>query len=826
MGNRRLQAFISSRMTELAPERDLVKKSLDELEVDAWVFEDAAGARPKTIQETYLEEVENADIYIGIFWKGYGEYTIEEFEHAQKSEKPCLIYEKREQLDERDEKLKDFLDSLSDVESGLTIQWFNGVDEIGEYVRRDVAAWLTEEAREHKTLKEQIEQLPLLPKIIWKSLKENRAFALISLLLQIAILFLFLQYKDLYRISWGVWGLAAVLFVPLLLGWYRWRKKPSKFQRPLTIILTASFIALFSWQVKIIAFPKQFEENVFGIAVADLGYNMPWRAFDETHKLSEYLYEHLAPNDLPDNPNGSEGIVEFRRIGYVSDSTVADRFGKRINADMVIWGRVIKSTGGGTVIYFEVLETPDWSDKPDFPLLLPVTNTSTDIFYEELDPKSDLASLKKAVRNETAIITSFIRGYAAYLDRDFAVAINHFTASEKAIRENPDLVVSQDGLSLLYLNLGKANSHLGRLEEGMDWYEKAEIANPKEPAIPLSKALIYGSWGNELRRDSELAKAHNLINNWIQIHTLETHPNQFNAAIYNRGIIRQINKEYISAIIDFEQVITNDPKFYIAYLNLGQAARDYGDYAKAEESLIEAVEVAKESGANASWAYVNLAWLYERMEDRGSAKEAYKTAIELNPDEMLMYFFYGEFLDKKGETDAAIISYQTLIEKATEQGQNIGWAYGKLADILFRQNLFRDAAKKYEMAVHYQPADELLTTHLAEAYHAIGENEKAKGTYEKTVALDKDNYYVYASYGGFLYSTGSHEAAIENYQKALALRPIDGNVLFNLGMTYEALNMKNEAQETYGRIIAQPEAFSEELIIDAKYRLEVIGDNP
>lgn len=93
--NRRLQAFISSRMAELAPERKVVQAALDALEVDAWVFEQDAGARPKTIQEIYLEEVETADIYIGIFWRGYGSYTIEEFEHAQKLDKPCLIYEKR-----------------------------------------------------------------------------------------------------------------------------------------------------------------------------------------------------------------------------------------------------------------------------------------------------------------------------------------------------------------------------------------------------------------------------------------------------------------------------------------------------------------------------------------------------------------------------------------------------------------------------------------------------------------------------------------------------------------------------------------------------------
>jgi hypothetical protein len=106
MSGRRLRAFISSRMQELAPERKVIRSALGELLVEAFVFEMEAGARPQSIQETYLEEVEASDLYVGIFWKGYGSYTIEEFEHAQILGMNCLIYEKRQ-----------------DIESGATPSW-------------------------------------------------------------------------------------------------------------------------------------------------------------------------------------------------------------------------------------------------------------------------------------------------------------------------------------------------------------------------------------------------------------------------------------------------------------------------------------------------------------------------------------------------------------------------------------------------------------------------------------------------------------------------------------------------------------------------------
>jgi tetratricopeptide (TPR) repeat protein len=667
----------------------------------------------------------------------------------------------------------------------------------------------------------------LLPKDFWNYLKENRAFALVFISLQISIFVLFLQVKDLYRISWGLWALAAFLFTPLFWGWHNWkRSERSIIERQITIIFTVSFIALFSWQSWEVFFPTQFKKNVFGIAVADLGYNLPWRAFDNTYHLSNYIYEHLTQESSSQDHSQSGGNIEFRRIGYLTDSPEAESYGKLINADMVIWGRVIKSHGGGTVIYFKVLETPDWSNKPEFPLILPVTNTSTDIFSEELDPESDLVKLRDSVGNETAIISSFIRGYAAYLNRDFPLAINHFLAANQAIEKEPELIVSEESLSLLYLHLGKANSHLGRLDEGMFWYKKAEDANNEEPAIPLSMALIYGSWGDEKKRDEELDKAQILIDKWIGNNPLETNPSQFNAAIYNRGIIHQINKEYKSAIIDFEQVIKNDPNFYIAYLNLSQALREYGSYEKAEKALNTAIEIAQQSGANASWAYVNLAWLYLQMEDKESAKASFQEAIKIDPDEMLIYYYYGDFLNEEGEFDAALDSYQNLVSRAKDKGQDIGWAYGILADFLLRQKMYQNAVENYELAIYYQPDDELLRTHLAEAYQAIGEDEKANIAYEKAITLNKGNYYVYASYGGFLFSVGSYEKAIEIYEESLSLRSKDGVVLFNLGRAYEANNMIENAKKTYERILNMQDVFDNEIIENTNERMRILDEAP
>jgi DNA polymerase III delta prime subunit len=145
----RLRVFVSSKMQELAPERQALKAALDALKVDAWVFEQDAGARPVSIEKAFLEEVEAADLYIGLFWKGYGDYTIEEYEHARKRGKDCLIYEKRAALNgDRDPRLQEFLDRLGNVEKGLTIKWFDDPLQLSEAIKDDVARWQTAKIRE------------------------------------------------------------------------------------------------------------------------------------------------------------------------------------------------------------------------------------------------------------------------------------------------------------------------------------------------------------------------------------------------------------------------------------------------------------------------------------------------------------------------------------------------------------------------------------------------------------------------------------------------------------------------------------------------------
>lgn len=128
-------------MVELAAERAAVKAVLAELGIEAFVFEDDAGARAQGIRDTYLDEVEAADLYLGLFWRGYGAYTVEEFDHAQAMGLDCLVYEKHDGSS-REPALQAFLDRIGQVETGaITPDRFSSTEELLRRLVPAVERW-------------------------------------------------------------------------------------------------------------------------------------------------------------------------------------------------------------------------------------------------------------------------------------------------------------------------------------------------------------------------------------------------------------------------------------------------------------------------------------------------------------------------------------------------------------------------------------------------------------------------------------------------------------------------------------------------------------
>ena len=141
------RVFISSKMHELAPERQALHELLPALSNDlvrlrAWAFEDDAPAANKPIRDVYLEALKSSELYLGLFWNEYGEWTVDEFKRATEWSIDRHIYVKNVDAERRDSPLQVFLDEQSDVITGITPKWFTTLDDLREQVKKSIEVWL------------------------------------------------------------------------------------------------------------------------------------------------------------------------------------------------------------------------------------------------------------------------------------------------------------------------------------------------------------------------------------------------------------------------------------------------------------------------------------------------------------------------------------------------------------------------------------------------------------------------------------------------------------------------------------------------------------
>ncbi|GIK64946.1 MAG: hypothetical protein BroJett018_27400 [Chloroflexota bacterium] len=141
--------FISSKMVELAAERTalydlLTRMSSDALILKAWAYERDAVASNHSIRDVYLKILEQSGLYIGLFWKAYGEWTIDEFNKATAWHMDRLLFVKADADANRDPALQKFLTDVAPVSTGLAPAWFKDEADLCEKVTASVQTWIKE----------------------------------------------------------------------------------------------------------------------------------------------------------------------------------------------------------------------------------------------------------------------------------------------------------------------------------------------------------------------------------------------------------------------------------------------------------------------------------------------------------------------------------------------------------------------------------------------------------------------------------------------------------------------------------------------------------
>ncbi len=144
-----VSVFVSSTWRDLQNERKAVEEALRRLDAIKFKGMEYFGSRNESTRRASLDEVDRAQIYIGIFAGRYGSGITEgEYRRACRQELECFIYFKREEsiddqypeLDKQDTVKLDIL--KNDLRKSHTIYFFSTPDELARQVMADISNWL------------------------------------------------------------------------------------------------------------------------------------------------------------------------------------------------------------------------------------------------------------------------------------------------------------------------------------------------------------------------------------------------------------------------------------------------------------------------------------------------------------------------------------------------------------------------------------------------------------------------------------------------------------------------------------------------------------
>jgi tetratricopeptide (TPR) repeat protein len=242
----------------------------------------------------------------------------------------------------------------------------------------------------------------------------------------------------------------------------------------------------------------------------------------------------------------------------------------------------------------------------------------------------------------------------------------------------------------------------------------------------MHKSLIYANWGNILLRDNPEA-----------------------------------------AIEKYQQALSENPAYYLAYAFWGDALYRMRDYEQAATRYDKALRL---NDKNPDYAVIYANWGETLLKQKkyDDAIRKYKQALQLNSDILWIYGNWGYALQKQQKYEQAIAVYKQVAEKDTLAS----WI---LRD--WRVALSELGSPLYEMLPYY------------EAY-AVAHRDRTPAS-------------VYGDWADILRKLEQYELALEKYQTAIEAMSSSNNsnyktiIYANWGYTLAKLKQYSEAEEKY-----------------------------
>jgi Flp pilus assembly protein TadD len=183
------------------------------------------------------------------------------------------------------------------------------------------------------------------------------------------------------------------------------------------------------------------------------------------------------------------------------------------------------------------------------------------------------------------------------------------------------------------------------------------------------------------------------------------------------------------AVVALEKALKVDPGHWKSHNNMALASIDLGELEVAEAHYRESLAIEPQPAI-----YNDLGFVLEREGMPEEAAEAYRKALELDPESASAHYNLGVSLARSGEFAEA----ETHLRAALKRTPN-AQTYTGLGVVLLQQGKAEEAIASLRAAIEADPENAAAHQDLAQALEKLGRTDEARSEMETAKALNRDS---------------------------------------------------------------------------------------
>jgi tetratricopeptide (TPR) repeat protein/TolB-like protein len=249
-----------------------------------------------------------------------------------------------------------------------------------------------------------------------------------------------------------------------------------------------------------------------------------------------------------------------------------------------------------------------------------------------------------------------------------------------------------------------------------------------------------------------------------------------------------------------ERALTLDKTIAAGHLCLGTIDAGSGRYAGAVAEFQRVLEIEPTSDA----AYRGLGSAYEGLGQLSEAEKTYQRAIALRPDYWAGYNWLGAFYWDQARYQDAADEFQRVVDLAPDSFRgyyNLGQTYTEL-------DRYAEAIQTLQKSIAIRPTGAAYSN-LGTAYFYSKRFTEAVGSYERAVQLDQNDYRVWRNLGDAYYwapelrgkAHTAYQKAVSLSATALKLNPRDASALEFSAISKGMLGQRSAALDSIRRAL-------------------------